>query len=462
MYSFKTKTLSLILLVFLIAPLRVNAACNFHNINGFIWAYTIGWISLRCQNTNVDYGLDINFDAGPTAAMTGYAWSSNIGWVDFQPSGPYPTAPNHGALFTRTSGGATSTAGTITGWAKIDSLGSNGWIKLGPLVIGGTDYGAQIGANRAFSGWSWNGGDNMDVDPEPERGSGWIHWQSDNPDVPYGAGAVARWFETLYGDIYSGGSIDQPFSPPAGRYSATYLIQANGTINPVTITSASGGSAPYVDSSFGALALPQQSNSYRGTLGVLDRAGLLNGYYGTVTTYAGDSASAGTLGTSLILDGKIYHYTGNLIIDSAITFNKGIGTQKGNATIIVDGNLIINADINYEAGAVGSRIDNLPSVGWLVKGDVTVNPAVTALSGIFYSEGGAGISTGTTGARATDVALAVKGMFIAKKITFQRLFIGADNTPSEQITFDGRAIVNPPPGLTDMIKGLPTLREVIP
>ncbi|MEK7164915.1 MAG: hypothetical protein AAB779_03125, partial [Patescibacteria group bacterium] len=368
MYLFRTKILSLLLLAFLIAPLRVNAACNFHNINGFVWAYTIGWISLSCQNTNppIDYGADINFDAGPTALMSGYGWSSNVGWVDFQPSGPYPTAPNHGALFTRTAGPATSTVGTITGWAKIDSLGGNGWIKLGPLDISGTDYGAQIGSNRAFSGWSWNGGDNIDADAEPERGAGWISWQGDE----YGGGAVARWFETLYGDIYSGGNIGAIFSPPAARYSATYLIQANGTIDPVTIISNAGGGAPYVDENFGVLNLPQESNSYRGSLGNLDRTGILNGYYGAVTTYAGDNTSSGTLGTSLVLGGKIYHYTGNLTIDSAITFNKGAASQKGSGTIIVDGNLLVNVNIDYEAGAVGSRIDNLPSVAYLVKGNV--------------------------------------------------------------------------------------------
>ena len=434
--------------------------CAFHNINGFAWSYTMGWISLSCQNTTAefDYGLDINFDSGPTADMTGYGWSPNAGWVDFQPVGPYPTAPNHGALFTRTDPNATSTAGIITGWAKVISLGSDGWIKLGPLDIEGTDYGLQISENRAFSGWAWNGGDNIDADPEPERGLGWISWRGEE----YGAGAVARWFETLYGDIYAGNNIDQPFSPPAGRYSATYLIQANGTITPGTIISQSGSGAPFVDDAFGVVALPQESNSYRGTMGLIDRTGMINGYYGIVTNYAGDNTSSGTLGASETLNSRLYRYAGNLTVDSAITFNKGIGLQKGNGTILVDGDLIINANIDYEAGAVASRIDNLPSVAWLVKGNIIINPSVTTMVGLYYSEGAAGITTGTTGDPATDVALSIKGLIVAKKITLQRQFVGADNSPSEQITFDGRAIVNPPPGLADMAKGLPALREVSP
>lgn len=434
--------------------------CNFHNINGFAWSYTMGWISLSCQNTtaDIDYGLDINFDSGPTADMTGYGWSPNAGWVDFQPAGPYPTAPSHGALFTRNDPNATSTAGVITGWAKVVVLGSDGWIKLGPLDIEGTDYGLQISDNRAFSGWAWNGGDNIDADPEPERGLGWISWRGQD----YGAGAVARWFETLYGDIYSGNNIDQPFSPPAGRYSATYLIQANGAITPGTIISQAGSGAPFIDDAFGVIALPQESNAYRSTLGLLDRTGIINGYYGIVTNYAGGSNSSGTLGTSLVLNNRLYRFNGNLTIDSDLVFNKGVGAQKGSGTILVDGDLIINANMDYEAGALGGRIDNLPSVAWLVKGNIIINPSVTNIVGLFYSEGAAGITTGTTGDPLADVALSVKGLMVAKKITLQRLFVAADNSPSEQITFDGRAIVNPPPGLADMAKGLPALREVSP
>ncbi len=79
MNAVKTKILYLISLVFLIAPVSAQAACNFHNINGFIWSYAIGWISLSCQNTGggIDYGLDINFDLDPDAPVVGYGWSPN-------------------------------------------------------------------------------------------------------------------------------------------------------------------------------------------------------------------------------------------------------------------------------------------------------------------------------------------------------------------------------------------------
>ena len=451
-----------VIITLLLVPVVVQAACNFHDITGFIWSSNIGWISLNCANTgaDVDYGADVNFDAPtPATPMTGYGWSPNVGWVNFQPAGPYPTAPNYTSLFTRNLGESpTSTVGKITGWAKVESLGSNGWLKMGPIVINTVDYGVQVGTNRAFTGWSWNGGDNIGYGPEPDRGTGWVSWLGNG----YGASAVARWFETLYGDIYSGGDIDAPFSPPAGRYSATYLLQANGTIDPATITSPGGAGAPYRSENFGVVALPQQSNSYRGTLGILDRIGIFNGYYGTVVTHSGDSNSSSALGANIILERKIHYFTGNLTIDSDLTFNKGTGVQKGNGTIIVDGDLIVNANTLYQSGAVAGRIDNLPSIGWLVKGNVTINPVVSSMAGVFYSEGASGITTGTTGNPLTEQPLTVNGMFIAHSIFLQRLFVSADNTPAEQITFDGRAAVNPPPGFADMIKGLPTLREVVP
>lgn len=465
MNSFKTKILSLILLAFLISPLPVTAACNLHNISGFIWSSNIGWISLSCKNnidSNIDYGVDIAFDAGDSVSMIGYGWSPNIGWINFQPTAPFPAQPNNSALFTRATGeSASSTAGTITGWAKIESLGDNGWIKLGPLNINNIDYGVQIGGNRAFSGYSWNGGEDTDADGTPEKGIGWIKW-GDSTGASYGANVVARWFETLYGDVYSGKNIDQIFSPPASRYSATYLIQANGTINSATITSKAGSGAPYVAQNFESLTLPTSANSYRGSLGNLDRSGMIVGQYGTVITYSGDSNVSGTFGNNLVLDGKIYYFTGNLTVDSDITFKKGFGTQKGNGTILVDGDLIINANADYQSGAITGRIENLPVVAWIVKGNIIINPSVTSLVGVFFSEGANGINTGTTGLDDTDQVLVVKGMMIGKKITFQRLYVAADNTPSEQIIFDGRAIINPPPGLTDIIKGLPTITEVIP
>ncbi|MEK7189131.1 MAG: hypothetical protein AAB671_01370 [Patescibacteria group bacterium] len=440
-----------------LVPLVAFAACSFHNITGYAWSYNSGWVSLNCNaGGTIDYGLDINFESGgATELVTGYAWSGNLGWLNLSPTGPYPTwgsVPGVASTFYRNQGGSpATTAGVIKGWAKWEALGNDGWMVMGPIDLSGADYGVAIGADRLFLGWSWSGGDTLDADPEPERGDGWVYWDS----VASGGGAsvLAQWFETLYGDIYSKGSIGALFSPPLNRYNATYLIQAGGTIEPVAIQSQGGDTAPYESESFDSLSLPDAANNYRGTLAWLDKAGLVGGRYGA-------PASSLPAGPSVLLGGGVYHYTSDLTISSAITFNKGTGSQKGSGTVIVDGNLTINADLAYQSGAVASSIANLPSVAWIVKGNIVINPSVQNLVGVLYSEGS--ISTGTTGSAPTDVALEIDGMLIASQINLQRLFSDETGEPAEQIIFDGRAVINPPPGLTDIAKGLPVLRETRP
>ena len=143
----------------LLLPQAGMAVCAFHNIGGFIWSRNSGWISLRCSpGETIDYGLDIDFESGnPHERAQGYAWSSNLGWIDFDPNPPWPAQPNHAAQFDRDPGGSpTSTAGQLTGWAKFTALGKDGWTLLGPLDIGGTDYGAQIKADRNLNRSAFN------------------------------------------------------------------------------------------------------------------------------------------------------------------------------------------------------------------------------------------------------------------------------------------------------------------
>ncbi|MBU2575881.1 hypothetical protein KKF64_02235 [Patescibacteria group bacterium] len=458
------KPLFLIMLIILLFPAQSQSACNFHNVSGYVWSRTYGWISLNCASGGtVDYGLDIDFESGaPTVDVTGYAWSSNLGWLNFDAVGPYPSygSAQYDATFFRNQGGsATTTAGVIKGWAKWNVLGNNGWMTLGPIEIDSIDYGVEIGADRLFSGWSWNGGDNLDADPEPERGDGWVMW--DSVDSGGGASVLAYWFETLYGSFYSGGNVDAPFAPPLNRYNATYLIQANGTIKPVALQSASGSTSPYISESHDSFALPDATNQYRGTLGWLDKAGLLAGRYGALTEYSSTKTS-NSIGKNVTLGGKVYRYTGNVSVDKAITFKKGGPGVKGSGTIIVDGDLTIEEDILYQTGAVSGRVENLASVAWIVLGDIIIDADVQNIVGLFYSEGS--ISTGTKGTafRNFEVPIKIEGMLIAGQINLQRLFADETQEPAEQIIFDGRAIINPSPGLADIGKGLPILREIRP
>src|SRR3989344_9409859 len=61
----------------------------------------VGWVSVTSAPTNPPcnmnpadcYGVDIPNGDG---AVTGYAWSSNVGWIDFQPTAAAPDGSTTG------------------------------------------------------------------------------------------------------------------------------------------------------------------------------------------------------------------------------------------------------------------------------------------------------------------------------------------------------------------------------
>lgn len=134
-------------------------SCKETNIRGWGWSDNLGWVSFSCMNCATDpkpegcpegnipdYGVNINTKEGEEEwGLSGYAWSDNIGWINFNPSGPYPEEPHNSAQFN-------SITGKITGWAK--ALSNEEWILIGPIVIGETDYGVKLEGNELL-GWAW-------------------------------------------------------------------------------------------------------------------------------------------------------------------------------------------------------------------------------------------------------------------------------------------------------------------
>lgn len=121
-----------------------------HNLSGYAWSDTIGWISFNCTDTNScgtsDYGVGVSESNG---TLFGYAWSSNIGWITF----------NQNELSGCPSGSciASLSNGTLTGWAHVlssqdaESGGWDGWISLD-----GDNYGVTFDENtNEFSGFAW-------------------------------------------------------------------------------------------------------------------------------------------------------------------------------------------------------------------------------------------------------------------------------------------------------------------
>lgn len=131
----------------------------------YAWSENIGWIDFQPKNSSgVPLG-GVSIDS--SGNVIGYAWSENIGWIRFGGLGNFPTGPGTVAANAKIVGS------DLIGWARACSGmyktsmteshitcdgnensrtdGWDGWISLG-----GTNYGVKLNStNDAFSGYAW-------------------------------------------------------------------------------------------------------------------------------------------------------------------------------------------------------------------------------------------------------------------------------------------------------------------
>lgn len=166
------------------------------NISGFAWSPNIGWISFNSTDCDTDgdgifegngenggpapsgcptsgtarnYGVTID---GATGNLSGSAWSPNVGLIYFGPDANLsdygPTNASDAPGNPKTWGSYDPITGNITGWAKILSMGNDGWVKLRE----NGSYGISVNLTSGeLEGWTWNGNDNG-------AGIGWISFNS--------------------------------------------------------------------------------------------------------------------------------------------------------------------------------------------------------------------------------------------------------------------------------------------
>ena len=324
------------------------------------------------------------------------------------------------------------------------------------------EYGMAVDYTKnRLSGWAWGM-----LHEEAGTGScvssvgvGWIAFHTlEN-------GIFAPWLESSAGSIYSAGGVGSSttFRPPSGQFNATYAIHSGGTSTNFYSTSGSYWEDEYYD----VIDYPDVAENYSNILGRVDFPGLQAGLYGETEEITSQSDIDSVLG------GKVYIMDGNLTVNSAMTFNNGsVGTPDGTGTIIVKGNLTIDANINYSSSAV-SKIRYLPSVAFIVLGDVIVDATVDSLEGAYIvlgdgspdtcpalssaSNGCGRISTGES----HILALNVNGLVMAKQFDLERLYSSLTEG-AEKFTYDGRLLANTPPGLEDITQALPEWIEVAP
>lgn len=428
-------------------------------IKDWLWTSNFGWASLNCDNTYYgealnlcppDYGWRLNADY----TMSGWAWDNNIGWVCLGDScdgyGLTPDGDSPVAVYSRNNG-------QVAGWAKFvaytGDYSNSGWLKLrGDWCTVAEDQCVHVNTSqRTITGWGWAGGR---TDGGATVGPGWVQFM----------GSIAvPWLETKYGSIYGRGNVGSgnTYVPPQGRYNASYCILAGGSI--VNFSSESG----CLESAYSDLGFPSSTNKYRTILGVIDFAEIIAG----AQVINSQDVDANLPNTA---DGGAYYFSvegqDSFTIDAPLTFfNARNLNSSGAGTVVINGDLHINSNMFYESNPVSGKIENLASLAWIVKGDVIVDPGVGNIVGNFIVLGKDGIVCPQAGCgkfrSGNDLGnarqLAVKGLIMAKQIDFERYF-KANGEPAEQIIYDGRVMVNTPPGLEDVAKGLPVWREALP
>lgn len=273
------------------------------------------------------------------------------------------------------------------------------------------------------------------------------------------------WLQALYDDVYSRRNIRGAVPPRAGDYNATFCVftAPGGSITNFVAQPGAGGASgcPSMPASVDYI-LPSGDNQYTSTLGRIDVTGIKRGAYGAVVRPTSWSDVPSTLG------GKVYYFSNGLTISNATTFRNGLLRQSGAGTIVVEGTLRIEQALTYDGGIV-SLPRNLASVGFIVvdrrAADGTLLaparveiPTTDRVAGNFYTEGTINTATLPAGNLPT---LTVSGFMIARQFELNRSKMESGDA-SERIIFDGRAVTNPPPGMADIAKSLPTFSSVAP
>jgi hypothetical protein len=163
-----------LLLIFTFTTKTVNAGTA--DLSGWAWSSNIGWVSFNCTDTNScgtsPYKVTVATSTGSDiGTLSGYAWSTNIGWIKFAGDGTsaHPN-PEVNLITGAVTGDIRACAGTVNndctgadradgwdGWARLSDNTSPYYQTSRPDGSGGITY---IPKSGTFVGAGW-GGENI-------------------------------------------------------------------------------------------------------------------------------------------------------------------------------------------------------------------------------------------------------------------------------------------------------------
>ncbi|MBI5134604.1 MAG: hypothetical protein HZA81_04495 [Candidatus Taylorbacteria bacterium] len=135
-------------IVLLSSPLFSHAGTE-HNMTGYAWSSNIGWISFNCTNESTCGTVNYGVNKAADGTMTGYAWSSAIGWIQFGGLSGFPSGSGTTAVNAQVVGS------NVQGWARALSYSGtwDGWISLAGTS---PSYGVTH-SGGSFAGYAWGG-----------------------------------------------------------------------------------------------------------------------------------------------------------------------------------------------------------------------------------------------------------------------------------------------------------------
>ena len=145
------------------------------NVSGFAWSSDIGWISFNNSSGGggKNYGVNID-DNGATGLFKDYAWSSNVGWIGFNPLDwvgvcPASLAPCSQATVDKKTGEVSGVAQFLrTGdWVRLRGNGCNVSIDKGTGDFSGYGWGGETAGWMNFNGVSYKVHTSFDMNIRP-------------------------------------------------------------------------------------------------------------------------------------------------------------------------------------------------------------------------------------------------------------------------------------------------------
>lgn len=221
------------LLIFVLFLSLGAASANAAALTGWAWSDNFGWISFNSSNPGEGGGpYAVSID-GTTGAWSGYAWSDNLGWITFNASEiPAICSVSPQALLNKTTG-------AVTGWAYVLTYGTN---DAGCVELSGTNHTSPSGGGVTynpvtgkFTGYAWAGNTVSDSGP------GWIDFNANGTDsvtctsgdCGYGTVSGTCSATTPYQNINSGSPVTFRATPSiAGSYDYSWNLGTWNIENP--------------------------------------------------------------------------------------------------------------------------------------------------------------------------------------------------------------------------------------